>query len=172
MLTVQIFLLINSIIMFDFNPHSDLSDWYIVNDDVMGGRSSGQFFINESGYGQFEGLISLENYGGFSSVRYRFSPLNTEQAEKIVIRVKGDGKNYQLRIKSRVNDYYSYVYEFETTEDWIDVIVPLNDMEPTFRGRKLNMDNFNEGQIEELGILIGNKKAEYFKLQVDKIELI
>jgi len=157
--------------MFDFNEHSNLSDWYIVNDDVMGGLSSGKFFINPAGNGQFEGLISLENYGGFSSIRYRFKAVSTEGASKISMRLKGDGKNYQIRIKPDVNAYYSYIYSFETTNEWQEIDIPLNEMFPSFRGRKLNMENFSEPQIEELGILIGNKKAEYFKLEIDKIEL-
>lgn len=37
----------------------------------MGGKSSGDFYINESGNGVFEGFVSLANNGGFSSVRYR-----------------------------------------------------------------------------------------------------
>ena len=44
-------------------------------------------------------------------------------------------------------------------------------MYPSFRGRKLNKENFNKTSIEEIGFLIGNKKQEKFNLEIDKIEL-
>ena len=44
-------------------------------------------------------------------------------------------------------------------------------MYPSFRGRKLNQPNFDNAYIQEIGILIGNKKEENFKLILDKIEL-
>ena len=60
-------------VIFDFNKKSDLQDWIIVNDVVMGGRSSSTFKLDEDGLGVFEGNISLENNGGFSSLRRSFS---------------------------------------------------------------------------------------------------
>ena len=86
-------------ILFDFNKDSDIENWIIVNDDVMGGRSSGSFNLNTQGHGLFEGGISLENNGGFSSLRYRGGRKQINEHTKIVIRLKGDGKNYQFRIK-------------------------------------------------------------------------
>ena len=36
-------------------------------------------------------------------------------------------------------------------------------MHPTFRGRKLDKPNFSDDHIEEIGILIGNKKEQEFQ---------
>ena len=58
--------------IFDFNKKSDLQDWIIVDDVVMGGESLSTFKLNEDGCGIFEGNISIQNNGGFSSLRYRF----------------------------------------------------------------------------------------------------
>ncbi len=44
-------------------------------------------------------------------------------------------------------------------------------MYPAFRGRTLNMDNLKPNKIEEIAILIGNKKAEKFRLEIDSISL-
>ena len=44
-------------------------------------------------------------------------------------------------------------------------------MYPAFRGRKLQMNNFSSESIQELAFLIGNKKAQNFKLEIDKIYL-
>jgi len=58
--------------IFDFNKNSKINDWITVDDNVMGGKSSSTFEINSDGHGVFKGSISLENNGGFCSVRYKF----------------------------------------------------------------------------------------------------
>ena len=157
--------------IFDFNKTSDTSNWNIVDDVVMGGRSSGTFHLNKEGNGVFEGRVSLENNGGFSSLRYRFKKMNTKQYSKIILKVKGDGKTYQFRVKSKSSDYYSYITYFNTTKDWETIELSLSDMYPAFRGRKLNISNYDDEGIEEIAFLIGNKKAEAFKLEIDSIVL-
>jgi NADH dehydrogenase [ubiquinone] 1 alpha subcomplex assembly factor 1 len=89
----------------------------------------------------------------------------------VTLRVKGDGNNYQFRIKTSSRDYASYIYEFETTTDWLTITIPFNVMEPRFRGRRLNDPNFPGEQMEEIAFLIGNKKEQSFELLLDKIEL-
>jgi hypothetical protein len=44
----------------------------------------------------------LDNNGGFSSVRYRFLKKQIKLFHSIMI-VQGDGKSYQLRVKSDSN---------------------------------------------------------------------
>lgn len=157
--------------IFDFTTKSDIQDWIIVDDVVMGGESSGTFKLNADGYGVFEGSVSLENNGGFSSVRYRFGKLEVKGYTKISIKLRGDGKSYQFRIKSNSVDYYSYISTFSTSGEWQKIEIPLKDMYPSFRGRKLDQSNFSNDYIEELSFLIGNEKVEKFKLLIDKIEL-
>ena len=64
--------------IFDFNKKADITNWTIVDDVVMGGRSSGNFYLNKEGNGVFEGRVSLENNGGFSSLRYDFDEISTK----------------------------------------------------------------------------------------------
>jgi len=56
--------------IFEFSKQSNISSWRVVDDVVMGGVSSGNFEINEEGNGLYTGKISLDNNGGFSSLRY------------------------------------------------------------------------------------------------------
>jgi hypothetical protein len=161
----------NNSIIFDFNKDSNLKNWKIVDDVVMGGKSSGHFELNDDGHAVFYGNISLENNGGFSSVRYQPKRIELNKASTIHIRLKGDTKKYQLRIKANASDYYSYVTSFSTSGEWQTIEISLQEMYPTFRGRKLDQPNFSDDHIEEIGILIGNKKEQEFKLMIDKIEL-
>lgn len=155
----------------DFNKNSKLYNWRVLDDVVMGGKSYSTFRINSNGNAVFEGEVSLENNGGFSSLRHRFEKIDVSNYEKIRIRLKGDGKKYQFRAKSSRFNQYSYVYRFQTNGDWQTIEIELINLIPTFRGRKLNMPNFTSNVLEEIGFLIGNKKNEKFKLLIDKIEL-
>ena len=157
--------------IFDFNASSDLSNWRIVDDVVMGGRSDGNFKLTESGNGLFSGDVSLENNGGFSSVRYRFEQKSIEGYKKVSIRLKGDGKRYQFRVKSKKYDQHSYIAYFTTSGEWETIEINLAKMYPSWRGMKLDMDNYPGETMEEIAFLISNKKAESFQLEIDNIEL-
>lgn len=159
------------ITIFDFSKDSNLTNWLIVDDVVMGGRSDGGFEINENGNGVFFGDVSLENNGGFSSVRYRCERMPIESFTHCLIRVKGDGKKYQFRMKQDLSYRHSYIHHFETSGEWETIKIPLQDMYPAFRGRQLNMPNFPGQFLEELAFLISNKKAESFQLEIDWIQL-
>ncbi|MEM8965875.1 MAG: CIA30 family protein [Bacteroidota bacterium] len=169
--TIFLIALMDSQTIFDFTTDTNIQSWRVVDDVVMGGVSSGNFTINEEGFGVFAGKVSLENNGGFSSVRYQFDKLPVKSHTTIRIRLRGDGKKYQFRVKANAEDYYSYIYPFITSGEWEEIKIPLADMYPTFRGRRLNQSNFHEDQFEEIRFLIGNKRAEEFKLMIDKIVL-
>ena len=158
--------------IFDFNYNSDIKNWEIIDDVVMGGKSLGSFIISPNGYGVFKGSISLDNNGGFSSIKYKFKRTLILDFTKIVFKIKGDGKKYQFRIKSNSEDYYSYISTFSTTGNWQEIEIILKDMFPSFRGKRIDKPNFSEAYIEELSFLIANKKKENFKLFIDKIKLI
>jgi hypothetical protein len=169
LLTVLFFMTTTT--LFDFNKTANISNWKIVDDVVMGGRSSGHFEINDAGHGKFSGLISLENNGGFSSLRYNFKTKDVSAYSHFKIRLKGDGNNYQFRVKNSSQDYASYIYEFETTNEWMTIEIPFTAMDPRFRGRQLNEPNYKGEQMEEIAFLIGNKKEQSFKLLLDHIML-
>lgn len=164
-------MMVNNFTLFDFNNNSNLSNWTVIDDGVMGGRSNGNFKINDDGFGMFYGKVSLENNGGFSSVRYRFETINAKSYNKVVLHLKGDGKRYQFRVKSNKNDRHSYIYYFQSSINWETIEIPLKEMYPTFRGQKLRMPNFKGEAMEEIAFLIANSKAEDFQLEIDKIEL-
>jgi len=97
--------------------------------------------------------------------------LKLKDTKKVVIRLKGDGKNYQFRVKNKEQNEYSYISEFSTSGEWQHITIELKEMYPSFRGKKLDRPNFSHDQIEEITFLIGNKRNESFQLLIDKIEL-
>ena len=169
--SMVLFSSLSSFIIFDFNKNSSINNWVVVDDVVMGGRSTGNFKLNKDGNGVFYGNVSLDNNGGFSSLRHGFNKLNIEKFKTLVLKIKGDGKNYQFRIKHKSSDYASYITSFSSSGEWQEIEIPINSMYPSFRGRKLDEPNFSHESVEEITFLIANKKNEDFMLIIDKISI-
>lgn len=164
-------LTMNSIVLFDFNVKSNIDNWRVVDDSVMGGISSSKFFVDASGNGVFKGSVSLENNGGFCSVQHYLKPVSLKEKKVFSIRLKGDGKKYQFRVKSKRSNYYSYIYEFQTTTDWQTIEIPITELYASFRGRTIDIPNYDGASLEEIAFLVGNKKKEDFQLLIGKIEV-
>ena len=169
--TLLILFFMTNTMLFNFSSEVNIDNWQIVNDEVMGGLSSSKFTINDKGHGLFRGSISLDNNGGFSSVRYRFNTIKTSKFSLVKIKLKGDGKPYQFRIKASGDQRYSYIANVETTGEWETVSIPFSEMYPAFRGRLLDLSNYSGKEMTEIAFLIGNKKEETFALEIDYLEL-
>lgn len=159
------------LLLFDFSATNDWSSWEVENDVVMGGNSSSNLEKSEDGHAIFKGTVSLENNGGFASLQSHFPTKDIKGYTKALILLKGDGKNYQFRMKSNLKEKASYIYSFKTTGEWETIEVPLKEMKPVFRGRELNISNFPAEKLQEIRFLIGNKKNQNFRLEIRKIEL-
>ena len=158
-------------VIFKSESGSSIQGWQIVDDRVMGGKSQGNFTFNSEGYGVFEGYVTTENNGGFSSLRYNFDGIKTSGFETIVLKLKGDGKPYQFRLKSSDSQRHSYIHTFLTTGLEEEIVIPLEVFLPSFRGRRLDLPNFDADQIEQIAFLIGNKVKESFRLEIQSISL-
>lgn len=161
----------NSNVIFNFHPDVDASSWFILNDGVMGGVSESEFRLNKDGYGLFSGEVSTANNGGFASVRYRPKSIDPTGKKTISLKIKGDGKSYQFRIKKNISDFESYITTFDTSGDWETIEIQLSDLYPSFRGRKLRQPNYDISSLSEICFLIANKRNETFELLIDEISI-
>ena len=91
--------------LFSFDSPEAAKPWQTVNDGVMGGRSVGRFKINEDKKMEFFGTLSLENNGGFASVRARGGNLGLKTGDVIIARVRGDGRQYNFNLYTERNRY-------------------------------------------------------------------
>ena len=157
--------------LYDFTKKSSITDWKVVDDTVMGGVSNGKIQLKDAGNAVFYGHVSLENNGGFSSVRHQMEPLEIAQYREFEIRLKGDGKAYQFRSRSEPSQRHSYIFKIETTGDWQTVHIPFAEMYPAFRGNTLTIPNFSGKTVAEVAFLIGNKEEQDFRLEIDYIRL-
>jgi hypothetical protein len=93
--------------------------------------------------------------------------------QKIVLRVKGDGKTYSFRIRTDANfDGVAYACNFSTKKDeWTEHEFAPADFIPTFRGRILqNVTPLTETKIRQIGFLISEKQTGNFSLKIDWIK--
>lgn len=94
----------SSLLLFDFSSSTNWSVWEIENDVVMGGNSTSELSKSKDGNAIFKGSFSLENDGGFASMQYHFEPKDIQGYKNAVLRLKGDGKEYQFRIKANLKE--------------------------------------------------------------------
>jgi hypothetical protein len=157
--------------IYAFTAQSKVNEWRIVNDDVMGGISESSIACTAAGHGLFSGHVSMENNGGFASIQLNTRIQLAKEQKYIVLRIKGDGKAYEFRMKSEISQYESYMHSFATSGEWQTIKLPISEFYPQFRGRRLNSPNFNFNTIEQVSFLIANKQEEDFKLWIDRIDI-
>ncbi|MEN9853268.1 MAG: hypothetical protein RL162_560 [Pseudomonadota bacterium] len=151
----------------DFSNPNTLRDSWIVNDGVMGGVSQSSLRQDEDGM-FFEGMVSLENNGGFASMRssVRF-PQGTQLIELIA---KGDGKRYKLVLRTELAPRVTYVADFIALPTWQTYRFNLSQFKSTFRGRDVNAPTLSFSDVIDFGILISNTQAGSFAIQLKTLK--
>lgn len=145
--------------------------WYVVNDNVMGGRSEGSFSI-ERGELVFTGSTNTRG-GGFSSIRTRPEQLNLSQFSGIRLQVKGDGRRYTWRLATDARwrgRQVSYWADFDTEEGaWSTVDIPFSRFIPRFRGTTLDGPELEPEKITDMGLMIYDKLDGPFELRLGSV---
>ncbi len=182
MLALPLLILMGSFVMaedmpqtlFDFSGADAAKDWQNVNDGVMGGVSEGKFKITDKKTLEFFGTLSLENNGGFASVRTKAQKLGFEKGATVVAKVRGDGREYLLNLYlNKPLIAFSYRATVPTKKDeWIEVKVPLDKFEATSFGRVVkDAGPVDPKEINSLGFMLSDKKAGPFKLEIKSIKV-
>ena len=158
--------------LFEFDELNSAKQWQAVNDGVMGGRSDGRFKINGEGTMEFFGTLSLENNGGFASVRARGSQFRLGKNDVITARVRGDGREYKFNVYAgKTMGGISYRQSFQTKKgEWIEVQFPMEKFAASWRGRTYANQKLDPASITGVGFLLGDKKPGPFKLEVEWIK--
>lgn len=158
--------------LFTFDHADSLNQWQVVNDGVMGGISESRFQIIEEGVMEFSGHISLENNGGFASMRTIRRPLGLRPGDTIGLRLRGDGRRYYLNLYiPGSRPAFSYRVGVATTPgQWIDVAVPVEQFRATWFGRNVD-DSVDVEQVNSLGFMLSDGDAGPFRLSIGAIQV-
>jgi hypothetical protein len=161
----------NTMLLTDFTADSADFGWYVLNDNVMGGRSDGSF-AEQQGTLVFTGNTNT-NGGGFSSIRTQALQLDLSSKTGIQVRVKGDGRRYTWRLTTNASwrgRQVSYWADFETEQDsWTTAEIPFSLFVPRFRGFELDGPPLDPGQITGMGLMIYDKQDGPFELHLASV---
>ncbi|MEM6671955.1 MAG: CIA30 family protein [Planctomycetota bacterium] len=161
----------------EFTEEGSSKNWIVVNDNVMGGRSTGDFEISE-GVLEFAGRTNTRG-GGFSSIRTRPSKWDLSRCNALALRVRGDGRTYtaELRTDAKLNgQQVAFRAEFKTSreEDWQSVRLPFSAFKATIRGRDISdsVGPLEPEIVTAFGLMIYDGKDGAFELAVDWIRAV
>lgn len=147
--------------------------WTSIDDVVMGGHSTSEMIV-EDGVGIFRGHVSLEDGGGFASVRSRPGEYDLSGRRSLVVRLRGDGKTYSFRLRTtEAFDGVSYESDFSTTGDWEEKRFALSGMRPVFRGREVEgHPPLDPSKVRTFGLMIKDRQEGAFRLEVAWIGVV
>ena len=156
-------------ILLNFKDVDNAGKWMVVNDVVMGGVSRSNVSLHPDGYLLFTGEVSTNYGGGFASVRTHLENLEISKYDGFIMRVRGDGKNYQFRCRmgDNINEIAYRNYFQANNEDWQEILLPFKDFLPTFRGRILTkFPQLDPKEINQYGFMISDKQVGNFNLEI------
>lgn len=159
------------VLLTDFTTERSDLGWYVLNDNVMGGRSEGTFKI-EGGELDFAGSTNTRG-GGFSSIRTKPVQLDLSRFAGIRLHVRGDGRRYTWRLATDARwrgRQISYWADFDTRDGaWSTVNLPFSRFIPRYRGTTLDGPELDPGQITEMGLMIYDKLDGPFELRLSSV---
>ncbi len=108
--------------------------WSYVSDQVMGGVSQGSVqYLEEdnNSVARLVGDVSIENNGGFIQIRRDVEKGSVDDAVGVYLVVRGNLQSYyiHLRTSGTLLPWQYYQAEFQVTEDWQKIRIPLADFE-------------------------------------------
>ena len=125
-------------IMIDNFDASSKVNWDYVSDQVMGGVSEGSARLatdSETGdpYAHMVGNVSTANNGGFIQLRTRLASGADKNVDGVYIKVRGNGQKYyiHLRTKGSMMPWQYYQSEFDVSEQWQVIRLPLDSFKPS-----------------------------------------
>ncbi len=159
------------LLLTDFGGADADIDWYVVNDNVMGGRSEGTFTIGQ-GELHFSGRTNTRG-GGFSSIRTTPVALDLSNYAGIRLQVEGDGRRYTWRLATNARwrgRPIAYWADFGTRDGArITVDIPFSQFIPRFRGTTLDGPELDTAQITGMGLMIYDQRDGGFELRLASV---
>ncbi|GAB1393071.1 CIA30 family protein [Rhodocyclaceae bacterium] len=159
-------------VLFDFADPSAVAMWNPINDGVMGGISSSQLSCAPAGHAVFTGRVSVENNGGFASVRCQPCELGRIGVTAYLLDVRGDGKRYKLNLRTDNSfDGINYQARFDPPSGiWMTCRLTSADFLPTWRGKPVpDAPPLETSRVRQIGLMIADRQEGAFDLAIRSI---
>ena len=154
--------------VFDFSKAAAIEGWRSIDDRIMGGCSQSRPEAASGGL-CFAGAVSLENNGGFASIRSPEDNYDLAGCTGLRLRVRGDGHVYKLSLRTdRFYDGISYQAAFQTRAgDWEELDLPFGAFVPTHHGIVMStVAPLDPAGIQSFGLFIADRQDGPFRLEV------
>ena len=163
-------------LLFDFTDPRAVDAWRAIDDRVMGGISRSRLRYDLAGHAVFEGEVSLEQNGGFASVRSSPDARGQLCATTCVIDVRRGGGGRQFKLSLLTDDGFdsvNYQAGFALdTRDWQTICLPLTTFRASFRGRDMpGAAALDPARIRQVGLMIAARQIGPFVLDIRRIGL-
>jgi len=159
-------------LIFDFGRNNDSDNWVIINDAVMGGLSTSQVIEDSTSY-IFSGDVSLDNNGGFASLRSPRDIYNLEAFTVMTIRYKSTDRDFAVVLESHNQYYMPYHKQIckSNTDGWSTSEFLLTEFKEYRLGEETGnvIKSKSLREIRRFGIVINDKAAGPFRIEVDYI---
>lgn len=161
-------------LLFDFSDPLAVAAWRPIDDRVMGGLSRSRLRHEPAGHAVFEGELSLEQNGGFASVRSSPGERGHPGAAVCLVDVRGAGRAYKLSLfVDDAFDSVPYQAGFAPAgSGWQTLHLPLAAFRASFRGRDMpGAPPLDAARIRQVGLMIAARQAGPFALDIRRIAL-
>lgn len=157
-----------------FEKPDSADNWGSVNDGVMGGVSTGSAERTDRQTLRFTGNLSLENNGGFASIRMAPRDLKLGNAAGIIVKARGDGRTYWVGLRTARQFGASSYRAFITpaTDAFSETFIPFTDFNLEAFGRDVGGPPLDPAAIRSIGFTIADKKPGAFELEIESIQAV
>ena len=141
----------------------------------MGGVSTSRLTFDWAGHAVFEGAVSLQNGGGFASVRTSSLQLGGYATLAYSLTAWGDDRAYKLNLRTDTGfDGVNYQAVFTPTAgQWSQTVLQVTEFLPTFRGRVVQgAPALRPELVTQVGLMISDQQVGPFRLLVKSIAAI
>ena len=159
-------------LVLDFTAGSQDIQWEAIDDRIMGGCSQSRpEYLRGTGL-RFSGTVSLDNNGGFASIRSSQGCFDLSGYSGLKIRVSGDGRTYKLSLRTALYyDGISYQASFATVAGKSqEITLPFEEFAPTHHGITLTtVPAMDPANVKSFGLFIADRQAGPFKLDIARL---
>tara|TARA_B110000003_G_scaffold274490_1_gene314589 strand:+ start:11120 stop:11665 length:546 start_codon:yes stop_codon:yes gene_type:complete len=157
----------------DFGEEKKGHYWKVINDGVMGGISKGSKELTKNSM-LYKGKVSLDNNGGFSSLRRSFSDKDISMFNEIEIRYRSVGISLAFTIAVSQRWYIpNYKISLDgTSSEWTTTTIKLSDLRKHYIGKPMNemLKKETLKEIVRIGFITDEKKYGNFEFEIDFIK--
>lgn len=161
----------------NFGLNDNNTEWYALNDDVMGGVSTGTVSMTDETL-LFDGYVSTDNNGGFVSLRSPNEFYDFSRFSEVVFSYRSQGHSFTMILADQ-NAWYEPKFELEVldeSDEWITTRASLYDFKQyamtgvgeVETGVEMSPEHLSD--ILRIELMNTNFESGGFELELDYIE--